>query len=232
MTRFLPTSKIVLLVLAMMVVFVIATTFDLRTSLNWIEGLGPYSVAAFIALYISATVLFIPSSILTLGAGFLFGVVRGSICVSIASTVGATMAFLIGRYLARQWISRKVAGNARFTAIDTTVAREGWKIVGLLRLSPLFPFNLLNYALGLTRVSLRHYFFASWIGMMPGTVIYVYLGSLAGDLATLGTEAHSRTPAEWTLYTVGLVATVAVTLYVTRIARQTLEKRVSSGGMR
>ena len=232
MTRFLPTSKIVLLVLAMMVVFVIATTFDLRTSLNWIEGLGPYSVAAFIALYISATVLFIPSSILTLGAGFLFGVVRGFICVSIASTVGATMAFLIGRYLARQWISRKVSGNARFTAIDTTVAREGWKIVGLLRLSPLFPFNLLNYALGLTRVSLRHYFFASWIGMMPGTVIYVYLGSLAGDLATLGTAAHSRTPAEWTLYTVGLVATVAVTLYVTRIARQTLEKRVSSGGMR
>lgn len=199
----------------------------LRSSLAWIAGLGPWGVAAFIALYILTTVLFIPGSILTLGAGFVFGVLRGSIYVSVASTLGAVMAFLIGRYLARQWVSKKIEGNERFTTIDEAVGREGWKIVGLLRLSPVFPFNLLNYALGVTKVSLRDYFLASWIGMMPGTVMYVYIGSLAGDLATLGVETQSRPAAEWALRVIGLIATVAVTVYITKIARKALEEKVS-----
>ncbi len=197
-----------------------------RGTLAWIEGLGAWGPIAFIFLYILATVLFLPGSILTLGAGVLFGVVWGSVCVSIASTVGATAAFLIGRYLVRDWVAKKIEGNETFQAIDEAVADGGWRIVGLTRLSPVFPFNMLNYAFGLTQVSLRDYFFASWVGMMPGTVMYVYLGSLAGSLAALGTGARTRTPGEWALYTVGLLATVVVTVYVTRKARAALNQRI------
>ncbi len=163
----------------------------LRDTLAWIASLSAWGPTAFIVLYILATVLFIPGSILTLGAGLLFGVVLGSVYVSIASTVGATAAFLIGRYLARDWVAGKIEGNTTFQAIDDAVAEGGWRIVGLTRLSPIFPFNMLNYAFGLTYVSLRDYFFASWIGMMPGTVMYVYLGSLAGSVAALGSAATS-----------------------------------------
>ena len=223
--------KLALLVFAAGVLLAAAIYFDVKelllASLSWVARLGPWGAVAFIGLYILATVLFVPGLILTLGAGFLFGVLRGSIYVSIASTLGASAAFLIGRHLARQWVSSKIKGNEKFTAIDQAVAKEGWKIVGLLRLSPVFPFNLLNYSLGLTKVSLRDFFIASWIGMMPGTVMYVYLGSLAGDLASLGTESRSHTPAEWTLLVIGLLATLAVTVFVTRIARRSLQERVS-----
>ena len=198
----------------------------LRNSLNWIAGLGSAGPFIFIIIYILACVFFVPGSVLTLGAGVLFGVLKGSVLVSAGATLGATAAFLVGRYLARGWVAQKTQGNLKFKAIEQAVAREGWKIVGLTRLSPVFPFNLLNYAFGLTPVSLKDYFFASWIGMMPGTVMYVYIGSLAGDLAALGSKGRTRTPAEWALYAVGLAATVAVTVYVTRLARAALEKRV------
>lgn len=223
--------KLALWGVAIAIVVAVARYFNLQEVLRGllvsIAGLGPLGVVAFIGLYILATVLFLPGLILTLGAGFVFGVVRGSIYVSIASTLGATLAFLIGRYLARGWVAKKIESNQRFTAIDEAVAKEGWKIVGLLRLSPVFPFNLLNYSLGVTRVSLRHFFLASWIGMMPGTVMYVYIGSLARDLATLGMEGQSRTPAQWALYVLGLLATVTVTVFVTKIARKALDKKVS-----
>ncbi|MGK7920946.1 MAG: TVP38/TMEM64 family protein [Trichodesmium sp.] len=199
----------------------------LTNALDWINTLGPWGPIALIAIYILATVLFLPGSLLTLGAGFLFGPIFGSIYVSVGSTIGATCAFLVGRYLARGWVSQKIAGNQKFKAIDEAVANEGWKIVGLTRLSPIFPFNLLNYAFGLTQVSLRDYFLASWIGMMPGTVMYVYLGSLAGSLATLGADGRSRTTAEWILYGVGLIATVAVTVYITKISKKALDQKIS-----
>ncbi len=198
----------------------------LKSALEWVAGLGAWGFVAFGLIYILAAVLFLPGSILTLGAGVVFGVVKGSLVVIVSATLGATTAFLIGRYLARGWVSRQIEGNQKFKAIDEAVATEGWKIVGLTRLSPIFPFNLLNYAFGVTQVRLRDYFVASFFGMMPGTVMYVYIGSLAGDLATLGTEGRSRTTAEWALYAVGLVATVVVTIYVTRVARQALQKKV------
>lgn len=194
--------------------------------LNWVADLGAWGFIIYIVIYILACVFFIPGSILTLGAGVLFGVMKGSIIVSIASTVGATCAFLVGRHIARDWVSKKIQANPKFKAIDEAVAREGWKIVGLTRLSPIFPFNLLNYAYGLTRVSLRDYFFASWFGMMPATVMYVYIGSLAGEIAKIGGEGRSRTSAEWALYIVGLIATAAVMVYITRIARAALRKKV------
>lgn len=199
----------------------------LKTALDWISNLGYWGPIAFILVYILATVFFIPGSLLTLGAGVLFGVGFGSIYVSIGSVIGATCAFLVGRYLARGWVSKQIEGHQKFKAIDEAVAQEGWKIVGLTRLSPIFPFNLLNYSFGLTNVSLQDYFFASWIGMIPGTVMYVYLGSLAGELAQLGVGGRSKTLGEWILYGVGLVATVAVTVYVTKIAKKALNQKIA-----
>ena len=230
MKRRRPPTKLLLVLAGLVLLLGAGSYFDvqglLRGALEWIEAFGPAGAAAFVGIYVVACVLFIPGSILTLGAGAVYGVVRGSLLVSVASTLGATAAFLAGRYLARDWVARRIEGNERFRAIDRAVGREGWKIVGLTRLSPVFPFNLLNYAYGLTRVSLRDYVLASWLGMIPGTVMYVYLGSLAGSLATLEAGGGGRSPAQWALYVVGLAATVAVTVYVTRIARAALAQRV------
>lgn len=222
--------KVVVLLVIAAALITAGIIFDvntyLRELLDWVREQGVLGVIVFAGVYIIATVLFIPGSILTLGAGFVYGVVWGTLYVSVASTIGATAAFLVGRYLARDWVASKVEGSARFRSIDAAVGDEGWKIVGLTRLSPIFPFNLLNYAYGLTKVSLRDYFFASWIGMFPGTVMYVYIGSLAGSLASVGAEERVRTTGEWVLYGVGLVATVVVTLYVTRLARKALSRKI------
>ena len=218
----------VVLVAALLVsVFLFDVRQLLRNTLQWINSLGPWAPLIFIFIYVLATVLFIPGSLLTLGGGFLFGMWRGIVCVSIGATLGATCAFLVGRYLARDWVSSQIEKNEKFKAIDEAVARQGWKIVLLIRLSPIFPFNLLNYAFGLTRVSLRAYFFASWVGMLPLTVLYVYFGSLAGSLTAIRSNpARARTPLEWTLYAIGLLATIAVTIYVTRLARNALAKTI------
>jgi uncharacterized membrane protein YdjX (TVP38/TMEM64 family) len=223
-------GKLIAAAVAVALVVAAGRYFDLPAlltrAMGWVAAQGAAGVVVYVLLYILACVLFLPGSILTLGAGAVWGVLGGVPVVSVASTLGATAAFLVGRYLARDWVARKIQGNDKFQAIDEAVAREGWKIVGLTRLSPIFPFNLLNYAFGLTRVSLRHYIVASWVGMIPGTVMYVYLGSLAGSLAALGSGRSTRTPAQWAMYAVGLVATVAVTVYVTRLARAALAKRV------
>ena len=192
----------------------------LTAMIAWVESLGFWAPVAYIAIYIVSVVFLVPGSVLTAAAGTLFGITAGSIYVSVAATLGATLAFLVGRYLARGEVEKMIAGNERFTAIDSAVAGEGWKIVFLTRLSPVFPFALLNYAYGVTRVKLRDYFVASWIGMMPGTVLYVYIGSI-GKAASEG-----RTPAQWVMYGLGLVATIIVTIYVTKIARRALRERI------
>ncbi|WP_228058804.1 TVP38/TMEM64 family protein [Nostoc sp. LEGE 06077] len=198
----------------------------LRDALQWIESLGTVGAIAFIALYIIATVAFLPGSILTLGAGVVFGVVWGSLYVFVGATLGATSAFLVGRYLARSWVANKIANNQNFAAIDRAVGREGLKIVLLTRLSPIFPFNLLNYAFGVTGVSLKDYFIGS-VGMIPGTIMYVYIGSLAGNLALIGTDSQPNNPTiQWAIRIIGFIATVAVTVYVTRIARNALAEEV------
>src|SRR5882762_6305499 len=202
--------KIILIVLAAVAILYGAHRLGagpvLKNALDWIRGLGPLAPIAFIAIYIAACVLFLPGSILTIGAGVIFGVVRGTIYFSIAATLGATAAFLVGRYFARDWIAKKLDGNVKFKAIDEAVGREGWKIVLLTRLSPVFPFNLLNYAYGLTRVRLRDYFFASWAGMIPGTILFVYIGSLTGDLARVAGGGEKRPAASWVLYAIGFLA--------------------------
>jgi len=198
----------------------------LRNALVWIDSLGSWGAIAFIVLYIFATVAFLPGSILTLGAGVVFGVFFGSVYVFIGATLGAIAAFLVGRYLARDWVAQKIAGNQKFKAIDQAVGKEGFKIVLLTRLSPIFPFFLLNYAYGITGVSLKDYAITS-VGMIPGTITFVYIGSLAGNLATLGTQTPTANPTlEWTIRIIGFMATVAVTIYVTKLARRALDTAV------
>ena len=194
----------------------------LRQALEWLRSLGAWGPVLFVAVYALATVLLVPGSVLTLGAGAVYGVVYGSLIVSLASTLGATAAFLVSRHLARDAVARRVSTNPRFAALDQAVADQGWRIVVLTRLSPLFPFTFLNYAFGLTRVTLREYVLASWLGMMPGTVLYVYLGSLAEAAGS----TRQRTPAEWAFYGGGLLATIAVTVIVTRLARRSLAQKL------
>ena len=191
--------------------------------LDWVASLGAWGASLFVLIYVLACVLFLPGTILTLGAGAIFGVLKGAILVLISATLGAACAFLIGRHLARGRVARRIEGHPQFEAIDAAVGREGWKIVLLTRLSPVVPFNLLNYAYGLTGIPLRHYALASLVGMTPGTVLYVYLGSLAGEIARLGGD-RARTPGEWALLGAGLAATAAVTVLVTRIARRALAR--------
>jgi uncharacterized membrane protein YdjX (TVP38/TMEM64 family) len=196
----------------------------LKQALEWIASLGAVGALVFIGIYIIAAVAFLPGSVLTLGAGVVFGVWLGALYVFIGATLGATAAFLVGRYVARNWVSKKIANNDKFQAIDRAVGNEGLKIVLLTRLSPIFPFNLLNYAFGLTGVSLQDYVIGS-VGMIPGTLMYVYIGSLAGNLALIGTDAQPTNPAiQWTIRIVGFIATVAVTVYITRIAKQELDR--------
>jgi uncharacterized membrane protein YdjX (TVP38/TMEM64 family) len=199
----------------------------LRRTLMQINDLGSIGAIVYIALYIVATIAFLPGSIITLGGGAVYGVVLGSLYVFIGACLGATAAFLIGRYLARDWVFKKIAGNEKFRKIDEAVGKEGFKIVALTRLSPVFPFNLLNYAFGVTGVSLRDYILG-FVGMIPGTIMYVYLGNLAGSCALIGTKGQpTNSTVEWTMRIIGFIATVAVTVFVTRIARKALDEKVS-----
>ncbi|BAQ59927.1 DedA family protein [Geminocystis sp. NIES-3708] len=192
---------------------------------DWIASFGAWSAIAFIIIYIFATIFLIPGSALTLGGGLIFGVVQGSILVSIASVAGATLSFLIGRYLLRTWVEKQIDTQPKFKAIDAAVAQQGWKIVGLTRLSPLFPFIFLNYAFGVTKVSLRDYFFASWIGMLPGTLMYVYIGSI--PKTALETTGKDTDILPLILNIIGLIATITVTIYVTKIAQKALDTKVN-----
>jgi uncharacterized membrane protein YdjX (TVP38/TMEM64 family) len=223
--------KMLLVIAAIAALIVLGRYFHLgelfAAMLDRIRGLGALAPVLFIMLYIVGAVLFVPGSILTIGAGVLFGVLRGSILVSIGATIGAIAAFLIGRYFARDWVRGQLEGNPKFAAIDKAVGREGWKIVLLTRLSPVFPFNLLNYGFGLTAVTLRDYALATWIGITPGTVLYVYIGSIGGNLATAG-QSH-RTPAQWALNLVGLAATVGVAVYASRLASRALSENAEIG---
>ena len=181
---------------------------------------GPTGLVLYGAIYVVAVLLFVPGIVLTLGAGLLFGFARGFVLVSMASTVAAALAFGIARYLARERVQRWARSRPEFEAIDRAIGEKGWKIVALLRLSPLVPFSLSNYLYGLTSVRFGPYVLTSWLAMLPATLVYVWLGA-AGRAVGTGTR---RTPAEWALLAAGLAATVAVTIYLTRIARRELEK--------
>ncbi|OIP42700.1 MAG: hypothetical protein AUK47_03765 [Deltaproteobacteria bacterium CG2_30_63_29] len=193
--------------------------------LEWTESLGAWGLVLVAVVYVPACLFAFPGSVLTLGTGFAFGVVPGTIAVSIGSTAGAAAAFLVGRRFAREAIEQKLDKYPRFRAIEGAIEQQGFKIVLLTRLSPVFPFNLLNYAYGLTKVSFKDYVLASWLGMLPGTLMFVYLGSAAGDLTQLLTTGKlDGGAAQQALFWGGLLATIVVTVFVTRVARKALRE--------
>jgi uncharacterized membrane protein YdjX (TVP38/TMEM64 family) len=208
----------------------------LGVGLTWIEQHPRLAALVFVASYVLAAVLVVPGSLLTLGAGFVFGLPVGVVLVSIGSVLGAAAAFLVGRFFARAWVADKIARLPRFKALDSATRHEGFVIVFLARLSPLFPFNLLNYGLGLTGVRFRDYFLATWIGMLPATVLYVYIGTLAKDLTSLTSGSLDSGPLGTTLLIVGFVATLVLTVLITRKANRTLaahleQEQPESGGV-
>jgi uncharacterized membrane protein YdjX (TVP38/TMEM64 family) len=189
---------------------------------GWVEKLGPFAVVVFALFYAAATVLFIPGSVLTLAAGLIFGVALGTLAAWSGAVLGASLAFLVARYLARSKIEAKTKGNEKFEAIDEAIGKEGWKIIGLLRLSPLIPFNVSNYFYGITKVGFWPYVLATAGGMLPGTLLYVYLG--AAGKASLGGGEKRHSPLEYSFFGIGLVATIGVTVWVSRIAKNALKK--------
>jgi len=197
---------------------------------GWVRAVGAAGVAVYAAVYVTATLLLLPGSALTAGAGFAYGPLWGALLVSPVSVLAATLAFVLGRTVARDWVARRVSRAPRFAAVDEAIGHSGFKIVLLLRLSPLFPFNLLNYGLGLTRVRLRDYVLGSFLGMLPGTALYVYLGSLVTSASELLSGKSSGAGAlGQALYWVGLAATIAVTVLVTRVARRALDRAIARG---
>ncbi|MEX2583564.1 MAG: TVP38/TMEM64 family protein [Gemmatimonadota bacterium] len=195
---------------------------QLPTFVEWVDRQGVWAPMLFIAGYALATVAFVPGSLLTLAAGAVFGIARGVLLVFVGAVIGSSLAFLLSRNAARPLIEKRIAGDRRFDRIDRAVARNGLKIVFLLRLSPVLPYNLLNYALGLTRVRFRDYVIAA-IGMLPGTLLYVYSGRVIGDLAAVAAGAGvDRGAGYYAVLALGLAATAIVTFWITRIARRAI----------
>lgn len=196
---------------------------------EWIRGAGAAGVVVLAAVYVGAALLLLPGSLLTLGAGFAYGPLWGALLVSPVSVIAATLAFALGRTFLGGWVAAQVAERPRFAAVDRAIDESGFKIVLLLRLSPVFPYSLTNYALGLTRIGLGKYALASFLGMLPGTVLYVYLGSLVTSASQL---ARGKTPdaGPWgqALYWGGLGCALVVTVIVTRIARRALRSSLAA----
>lgn len=189
---------------------------------NWITSLGPAGFLLYGLVYVLLTVFFIPAWPMTVGAGAAYGLLAGTILTSVSSVAGAAAAFLVARYLLRARVARWVAGSSQFAAIDRAVGREGWKIVALTRSSPVFPFNLQNYAYGLTAIGFWPYLFASWVAMLPGTLLYVYIGAAGADVAEAATGQVNWlvTGFKWA----GFAATLLVTLFIARMARRALKE--------
>lgn len=195
-------------------------------STDWAQAHPRIAWAGFILAYILAAVFMVPGSILTLAAGVLFGVALGVALVSLASTLGACCAFLVGRFLARDWVESRLEAMPRFRALDRAVARRGWLIVLLARLSVVIPYNLLNYALGLTNVRFGAYLFGTLIGMLPAIVLYVYLGSVAGSLASLEQTGAPMIPQS--LFVAGLIVTALLILLIARLTARALKSELDS----
>jgi uncharacterized membrane protein YdjX (TVP38/TMEM64 family) len=188
---------------------------------EYVAGLGVAGFVLYGLVYVVAALLFVPGILLTLGAGFAFGLGWGTVLVSVSSTIAAAAAFLIARYAARSRVEALARRNAKFGAVDRAIARNGWKVVALLRLSPLIPFSISNYLYGLTAVRFMPYVAASWAAMLPATFLYVYLGAAGASVGA----GKQRSPWEWSLLAAGLLATGAVTVILTRVARRELESR-------
>jgi uncharacterized membrane protein YdjX (TVP38/TMEM64 family) len=198
--------------------------------LEWVRMLGFWGGLLYFFVYVAGTVLFVPGTALTLGSGLLFGVFWGTLLVSLASVSGATIAFLIARSFGREWTRKRIEAYPKFNVIDRAIGENGFKLVLLMRLQPVFlPFAILNYALGLTRVRLRDYVLASWIGMLPATTLYVYIGTSLKSISDL-VQGKVTTGNHWQqlLFWGGLVFSAVLVVIFTRIAKQALQSELGS----
>jgi uncharacterized membrane protein YdjX (TVP38/TMEM64 family) len=221
-------------VAALLLAAIVAVAFGLPPA-AWIAGAAAWAEhhraaagALFIGVYALAAVLVVPGSILTLAAGYLFGLPLGVALTSAGSVLGAAAAFVVGRYVARDWVAQRIAARPRFRALDAALHHDGFTIVLLARLSPLIPYNLLNYAMALTAARFRDYVLATWIGMLPATVLYVYAGSLAKSLSTLASAGRVPGWAAYSLLAIGFAATAGVTVLITRRATRLLGERLAA----
>jgi len=194
--------------------------------LQWIDSLGTLGAIAFVAIYIVATSICIPGSMMALAGGALFGKLIGSFLVYISGLLGAYTAFWLGRSLLRDWIQNRLQKNIYLKAVNKIVADEGWKIACLLHLSPIIPFNMLNYALGTSRISQKNFVFATAIGILPGVILYTFLGSTISDLTMVitGMSDGADKQLQWIVSAIGIVATLGLTVYLARIAQRKIEK--------
>ena len=192
--------------------------------LEWLDAQGAWGPLLFILVMMLVVVLLLPGVMFTTGAGFVFGVVEGTVYVVLGTTLGATLAFLIARYLFGARAARFILAHARLKLVSEELTPQDWKIVLLTRLVPFFPFKLSNYFFGLTRFSLRGFVLGSFVGIVPFSLHNVYLGSIAADIATLGARSAERTPLEWAFYGAGLLATIVAVIYLSRLARRALAK--------
>lgn len=213
-----------LAVVLIVCLFLLPVNRYLTRVLATINEFGIWAPVLLAGLYVVTTVLFVPGTLLSLAAGFLFGLWQGILAVMAGSVMGALAAFFVGRYFARTWVETQAERYPRFAAIDRAIQQAGFKIVLLTRLSPVFPFNALNYLLSITKVTTRDYFWGTALGMIPGIILYVYLGTAAKSLTELARGNIEAGLGQKVLFAVGLVATIVVTVYVTRLARQALRE--------
>lgn len=200
----------------------------LKGFLLWIKrDLGPWGPLVLAVAYIPLTVLAVPASILTIGGGYLFGLPLGFFADSIGATIGATAAFILGRTLGRSYVTSKLKNYPKFQAIAVAIQRSGFKIVLLLRLVPLLPFNMLNYLLSVTPVTLGQYMLASWLGMMPITFAFVYIGTTLKDLSDIRHAWNDGSTSHWIFIALGFVVSVILMVSITKVAKASLDKALA-----
>ena len=216
MKTFLP--RIIFLSVILAVAYLLNRSGFLPKTIDWIGSCGVWGPFVFLGVFIISAIFFVPSVIFAFSGGVLFGFGKGFVLSLTGIGLGALSAFLIGRYLAHDFVQEKIAVNPEFQKIFNALKVKGWKVIFLARLSPIFPFLIGNYAFGVTKISARQYFIASVLGSAPSALVYTYAGFMTGDIAEFGLH-HSRTLAEWLLLAGGLVATVVLAWYLRRLAR-------------
>lgn len=227
-----PLAAIAASMLFVALLLAVMVYFDLHEQLvqllHWIDGKGAWAALLFILIMAAVVVLVLPGVLLTTGAGLVFGVVEGSIYVVVGTTLGATIAFLIARYLFGQRARSFIMARARMRLLSNELTPQGWKIVLLSRLIPFFPSKVSNYFFGLTPFSLRGFITGSLLGFIPFSVHNVYLGSIAVDISTLAAGKLERSPLEWAVYAAGFAATVIAIVYLNHLSRRALRRYMTS----
>ncbi|SDO80137.1 SNARE associated Golgi protein [Rhodoferax sp. OV413] len=204
-----------------------ALTQDVQAWVEAVRAFGGIGVALYAACFLLASLMFVPASPMAAIAGFLYGPLWGALLVSLVGVVSAALAFAIGRTAARPWVRRRLQAHPRLAAVDTAVATGGFRIVFLLRLASIVPFAPLSYALGASRISGRSFVLASWLGLLPGSFLYVYLGSLVSDVGQILNGEAAGGDAARLLTWVGLAAAVLAVLTIARFARNAVHQSIN-----